>query len=181
MSKDEAKQAASLLCSELMGTSATAIEVTRQCAYSSRRQNMVREWNVLCDSSEGQYLVRINADTQRIYGINRMDNGSEKAADEYVTESFAEYSLTEPMAITRSLAEERALAYLRIVGVPSQGLKKLEITDAQYQTAGSEDIVSHWNFTYCRSVPGFGKRLLKVSINGETGRLEHVWNPVSAL
>jgi hypothetical protein len=110
-----------------------------------------------------------------------MDTKLDKAIDGTVTESSEEYSLTEPMAITRTLAEERALECLRIVGVPSQGLKKLEISSAQYQTAGSEASVPHWNFTYRRSVPGFGKRLLKVSINGETGRLEHVWNPVFAL
>jgi hypothetical protein len=177
MSMDEAKQSASKLCTELTGSPATATDVSRQCAYSWRRHSMVREWNVMCDSSEGQYLVRINADSRRIYAINRMDN---PATGKGASADSAE-PLTEPILMTRTLAEERALKYLQIVGVPSQGLTQLEFTNPHYETSSSEEAIPQWNFTYRRSVPGLGKRLLKVSINGETGGLEHVWNPVFAL
>ena len=174
MSMDDARQAASLLCSQLTGSLATATDVSRQSAYSWRRHSMVREWNVLCDSSQSQYLVRINADTRRIYAINRMDTAS--GGDLPMSPP-----LTEPLIMTRTLAEERAQQYLRIVGVPSKGLIQIEFTDPHFETGGSDEAVPQWNFTYRRSVPGLGKRLLKVSINGETGALEHVWNPVFAL
>lgn len=168
MSIDQAKQAAIQLCSELTRSEVTVTDISRQSAYSWRRHSMVREWNVTCDSSAGQYLVRINADTRRVYAINRMDTVSAPI-------------LTEPIFLTKTRAEERALAYLRIVGVPSEGLTQLNFSNQTMQAAGAEDLIPRWNFTYRRSVPGLGERLLKVSINGETGRLEHVWNPVFAL
>ncbi|MES2464166.1 MAG: hypothetical protein V4671_26690 [Armatimonadota bacterium] len=179
MTEDEAKRAASLLCSQLTSSPTTAADVSQQCAYSWRRQTMVREWNVLCDSNQGRYLVRINADTRRIYAINRMDTVSgDISKGEAAT---MPQTLTEPIIMTRTLAEERARAYLKIVGVPLNGLKQLESIDLQYEPSNSEDAVAQWNFTYRRSVPGFGKRLLKVSVNGATGGLEHVWNPVYAM
>jgi hypothetical protein len=181
MSMDEARKAASVLCSQVTGSSAAVADVSRQCAYSWRRQTMVREWNVTCNSPQGQYLVRINADTRRIYAINRMDIPSVAASDGKTTHSELSPSLTEPIIMTRTLAEERAKEYLRIVGVPSKGLNEMELTQPEFQPAGSGDGVPQWNFTYRRSVPGYGKRLLKVSINGETGGLEHVWNPVYAM
>jgi hypothetical protein len=182
MTNHEAREEASLLCSQLTGSKATVTQVSRQCAYSARRQSMVREWNVLCDSSEGQYLIRINADTRRIYAVNRIDTSSEIASKEVSTSPKAP-SLTEPIVMTRTVAEERARECLNIVGVSSQGLKSLSCTATQHQAPGTglKDVVPQWNFTYRRSVPGLGERLLKVSINGETGSLEHVWNPVLAL
>jgi hypothetical protein len=179
MSSDEARQAADELCTEITGSTVTTLDVSRQSAYSWRRQTMVREWNVLCDSSQGQYLVRINADTKRVYAINRMDSSSGPAAR--TASSRIEPPLTEPIVMTRTLAEEQARRYLKIVGIPSQGLKQLQFMSPQMGMAGSENGVPQWNFTYRRSVPGLGKRLLKVSINGETGGLEHVWNPIYAL
>lgn len=181
MSEQEARQAAIALCSKVTDGQATAKEVSRQCAYSWRRQTMVREWNVTCDSPEGQYLIRINADTRRVYAINRLDAPPAIIADGKTAPSPASPPLTEPIIISRSLAEVRAKEYLQIVGIPLQGLKQLDSSSARFQTEGSPDAIPQWNFTFRRSVPGLGERLLKVSINGETGGLEHVWNPVFAM
>lgn len=180
MNAEQASQAAVLLCTELTSSPATVVDVSRQCAYSSRHKSMVREWNITCDSSQGQYLVRINADTQRVYAINRMDTPPDKTGADGRIDSSA-LSPDEPIAMTRTVAEGRARQYLQIIGIPSKGLTELELKGLQCPSGDPAYIVPQWNFTFRRSVPGRGKRLLKVSINGETGGLEHVWNPVLAL
>ena len=181
MTTDEAQKTATTLCTELTGSPASVADVSRQCAYSWKRQIMVREWNVLCDSSQGQFLVRINADSRRVYAINRMDATSSAVPDGSKTADGAIFKPQEELPVSQTLAEERAREYLRIVGVPSKGLTQMQFRNQHIQAPGSDEAASQWNFTYRRSVPGLGKRLLKVSVNGETGTLEHVWNPVLAL
>ncbi|MBC8103771.1 MAG: hypothetical protein H7Z41_14445 [Cytophagales bacterium] len=184
MTAADAEKCASALCVRLTGSPVTRTDTSRQCAYSWRRHTVVREWNILCDSAQGQYLVRINADTRRVYAINRMDAPlagiPNQTGDRDAYETF-ENPDGDSIPMTRGIAEERARQYLQIVGVPSEGLKQMEADPKAGDLCKSDDSAAQWNFTYRRAVPGRGQRLLKVSINGTTGNLEHVWNPVLAL
>lgn len=149
------------------GRSVAIRDAGQLSAYSLRRGATVREWNVTCDTADGLYLFRINADTGRIFGVNRL---------------AAKADFDEIGPLKRPQAEARAHQYLALVGVSSQSLQQLgrgagENNKRVALAAGS----SLWNFTYRRQVPGYGNRLLKVSVNGATGQLETVWNPVYAL
>lgn len=178
MSADEARRYAKDLCLAVTGAHVITTEASCQSAYSWRRHEVVREWNVLCDTSNGQYLLRINAETRRLYAINRMDlppapGVPSSSAD---TESG---SGDDSGPITRQVAAARARQYLRLAGVDSRGLHQVDATARDAESNGRT--ASQWNFTFRRPVPGYGERLLKISIDGRNGALEHVWNPINAM
>lgn len=216
MSRSEARLLAGALCSRLTGEQARAVDVSQQAAFSCRRRAVVREWDVVCDTADGQYLLRINADSGRVYAVNRLLRGRPGAlaigapaghermsaaappADEAEEERRmrAGYApVAGPARLTREEAEARAREYLHLLGVPAQGLRRMDDAAAPLPVDGAGAAEpgidagagyapvpdSLWNFTYRRHVPGLGDRLLKVSVNGRSGELEHVWNPVSAL
>lgn len=170
MTADEASQDANSLCSRFTGAPSTIKDVSEQSAYSWRRHTIVREWNVLCDSANGEYLMRINADTKRVYAINRMDLPAAQGTPD-----------DDGGPISRAIAEQRARQYLNLIGIPSETLKPIRDSDVDHPVPTSSQAIPQWNFTYRHHVPGLGDRLLKVSVNGESGGLEHVWNPVSAM
>jgi hypothetical protein len=104
--------------------------------------------------------------------------------------------------LTRAEAEASARRYLALIGVSSDGLRVVGEPDCVSGGEGGDPAADRgasaaaasapsacaspsgsclWNFTFRRRVPGVGDRLLKVSVDGRDGELEHVWNPVSAL
>ena len=163
MSQRDAGQVATTLCTQLTGQAPRTQDASSQSAYSRRRGTTIHEWNVLCDTNEGEYLLRINADTQKVYAINRMETEASTASETEGTVSAKE-------------AEAKATAYLRVLGVSQKGLTLVYKSSEKDATTDGQ-----WNFTYRRFVPGVGARLLKVSISGKDGGLEHIWNPVCAL
>jgi len=209
-SRSEARLIAGTLCARLTGERVRAVDVSQQAAFSCRRQSVVREWDVVCDTPDGQYLLRINADTGSVYAVNRLQRARPGAyaigaptghdappADEAEEERRLRSGVGAP-ALTCEQAEAYAREYLRMLGVSEEGLRRVEDPrpsfepsttasegkdggEGAYDAATASEPNALWNFTYRRHVPGLGDRLLKVSINGRSGELEHVWNPVSAL
>lgn len=194
LSGGDARRLADAICTKVTGESAQSLDATHQTAYSQRRGKTVREWNVLCNTPAALYLVRINANTGRVYGINRMEEGGLDAAvalarlqgdpksgsDADSAESSAngcEEANSPTALLQKPAAEARAKRYLRVAGIASGGLHPLHET----ASCGSAGGGAQWNFTYRRRVPGLGNRLVKVSVDGKSGQLTHMWNPALAL
>jgi hypothetical protein len=177
---DAAKIAAEV-CSQVLGTAAKPVAVTTQSAYSVRRNVNIREWNVVCTTPDGQYLLRINAETKHVYAINRignvntdpingMDNSSSKEIPEPAPEILAGDAHTR---LSRDEAEVNARRYLQMLGVSDRAIEPVQDQKSYDGVRGPL-----WNFTFRNATPGVGRRLVKVSVNGDSGDLEHVWNPV---
>jgi hypothetical protein len=195
LSRTQAQQIATEVCGRLTGQPVQMNQATYQSAYSLKRGVVVREWDVLCSTPDAQYLLRINAETRRVYAVNRLSDevpaakvavpsvaagmaaggaaGTSVAASNVETENQYSIGGVTPR-VSRHEAEQQAKRYLSMMGVPSQALHSVSEGTA---TTGGEQ----WNFTFRRQVPGLGNRLLKVSIDGRNGGLEHIWNPVYAL
>ncbi len=197
ISDNDARRIADTACSEMTGAPAATLDATRQTAYSSRRRETVREWNVICNTPAAVYLVRINANTGKIYAINRMGEGGMDNADalarlqgdirspeaaETVSSSDSVGACTDDAQaqavarVRKTTAEAQARRFLQVAGVPEKGLRPISegVSCGTHQDA-------QWNFTYRRHVPGLGNRLVKVSVDGTSGQLAHMWNPVSAM
>jgi hypothetical protein len=182
-SSRDAAQVAARICTQILGRAATPVHVTTQTAFSIRRATAVREWNVVCSTSEGQYLLRINADNHHVYAINRIGsihNDPVSGLDNGQAEDMAAAVVTgeDAVHLSRQEAEANARRYLTMLGVPSRGLEPV----AEDKSHGV-DSGPLWNFTFRTAGhrPDESKRILKVSINGGSGDLEHVWNPSSLL
>ena len=177
MRQVDAEQYALYLCSTMTGSRGVVVDTSGQSAYSWRHHAPVREWNVLCDSARGQYLFRINADSQTVYGINRLDATPSDTNDETPArqpESLVGGNLTEVAA------EKRAHLFLRIAGVPAAGLQPAKTVQATGLTAEGQPM-TEWHFIYHRRQQNQPDRLVMISIDGRTGAIEHLWNPTNTL
>lgn len=148
---------------------ANELQFSTQTAFSVRRNTAIHEWNVVADSGENkQYLLRINAHTKVVYGINRVSSS--------------------PLAIARpaqnvavSPEEARRLAghYLQsIAGGDKNPLLVWENTG--FVNTDSSAVDSDGNsyiFTCHRSKAGGNKRLIKIGVDRQTGDLSYYWNP----
>lgn len=179
LGRGEASRIAAGMCSRLTGEEAVAVDVTFQTAVSVRRGAAVGEWDVLCRTPRGaHYLLRVNAESRRVYGVNRIDETAQSAAQ---ARGFAPAAALDDASaipgpdvrVSRKMAEANALRYLSLLGIPKTGLRPLAHGDAPEAIFNSPQ----YNFTYVREVPGVGKRLLKVSVSSRDGRLHHAWNP----
>ncbi len=162
LSGAEARRTASDYCSRITGESASVGEASKQKAFSHRRQLMVREWDVTCSATGGEYLLRINANTGQIFGVNRLS----AAGEDVPPESWC----------SRATAESRARGYLGMLGVPMGELQPV----GERAGTRSENGVASWCFTYRLDVPGVGRRLLSVSVDAVTGSLVCAWTPALA-
>jgi hypothetical protein len=124
---------------------------------------MVREWDVICSASGSEYLLRINANTKQIFGVNRLAAAEEAASPE--------------AWCSEATAERRAKRYLGILGIPVDELQPV----GRHSDATLEEGAPSWSFTYRLEVPGLGKRLLSVSVDAATGNLVCAWTPAFAL
>jgi hypothetical protein len=178
-SSTDAARMAGEICSHILGKTATPINVTTQTAYSKRRGTTIREWNVICSTVDGQFLLRINAETGHVYAINRIGSISSDPVSGLDLNSDEEMPVVmgeESAHLSRREAEANARRYLTMLGVPSRGLEPV-----QNELSNSLEGGPLWNFTFRTDGPDSGRRILKVSINGGSGNLEHVWNPSSLL
>jgi hypothetical protein len=178
-SSTDAARMAGEICSHLLGKTATPINVSTQTAYSKRRGITIREWNVICSTVDGQFLLRINAETGHVYAINRIGSTTSdpvSGVDFNMDEEASVLMGDESVHLSRREAEANARRYLTMLGVPSRGLEPV-----QNEMSNSLEGGLLWNFTFRTEGPDSDKRILKVSINGGSGGLEHVWNPSSLL
>jgi len=188
-SSGDAMQVAASVCSQVLGKTAKPVIATSQTAYSKRRGITVCEWTVVCSTSEGQYILRINADTHQVYAINRISDGSVDPISGLEIAGMTPPSVYAPTdeedivtgeaetKMSRREAEANARRYLSLLGVSSKQIEPVS-NDKSYGTTGS----MLWNFTYQTQLsPQDSKHIVKVSINGGDGNLENVWNPSSLL
>lgn len=190
VSQSKAGEIGSAACSLLTGEPAQTREVTYQTASSPRQVLPLHQWNILCQTAGGQYLLRMNARTGQVYGINRVDTSP-------ALEDSAQS--TNPL-LSATAAKEKALRYLHLVGGVSGStlrctdesgniaeFKQYQLVNSVERSAGrflanaSVAPVPQWNFTFQRKVAGHGQRLIKVSVDGRDGSLDTFWNPVCAL
>ena len=179
----EARAIANKVCTQLTGEAAQSVDVSFQSAFSNRRGKATREWDVLCNTEAALYLVRINSDTGRVYGINRMGAGGANPADALerlnndkgLANAAPDAEETNALPLSGAAAEARAKRYLQVIGVSPDALHS--VSQSRSQTV---DDFNQWNFTFRRRVPGAGSRLVKVSLDG-SGQLTHIWNPVCSL
>jgi hypothetical protein len=171
LSRQEATRLALKVCGELTGSPSRVRDATLQSAFSRQRGALVQEWGMLCETGAGEYLLRMNATTGRVYAINHLTGQSEPSSA--VSERAAD--ATDRPLLTRQEAEAEARRYLGLLGVSTRDMKPIS------EEADEGDTPEQWNFTFQREVPGMGPRLLKISVNGKNGNLEDAWNPVYAL
>ena len=189
LSEAEARTLADKVCSEVTGGPSQSIDTSRQISHSVRRNCTLREWDVLCNTPSTLFLVRINANTGRVYAINRMGGGGEDPALALArlggdkrfpsleeTRNENDSASRSETVLNRPEAEAQAKHFLEVIGVPAKALRPV----LQTKTIAVGD-ADQWNFTFRRSVPGQGDRLVKVSLDGRSGHLTHIWNPVSSL
>lgn len=135
-------------------------DMSQQTAFSQRRKTTIREWNVVCSDADHEYLLRINADTRQVFGVNRTRTLSAPTGVEG--------------GVSQAEAEDHAKRYLGMIGVASADLQPTGKLTVKTEPAPA------WNFTYRYRVPGIGKRILTVSVDSRTGDLLDAWNPASA-
>lgn len=179
ISRSDVDRVAREVCVELTGTMPLEThDITLQSAYSRRRNMVIREWNVVCDTAQGEYLLRINANTGRVYAINRVgDAVDDVALNDTTTINLGDDVLNNGKPIlSRAEAENHARRYLKLLGISNAGLSTVAENDSRHDGTSTQ-----WNFTFRRNVPGLGQRLLKISVSGKDGDLEDAWNPVYAL
>ena len=66
----------------------------------------MRQWNVVCQTAEGVYSLRLNARTGQVYGINRVDLPPEPT----------HYSPENSGLLSKNAAKVFALRYVHLVG-----------------------------------------------------------------
>jgi hypothetical protein len=79
-------EAAQSFLNRLFGNQANIKHTSLVSAYSLRQQKGTeKQWSVFCETDNGSYLLRINADTRRVYAMNRMERTEmyARAAGEY--------------------------------------------------------------------------------------------------
>jgi len=134
-----------------------SMESAQHNVYSHGGKHAGQEWEVLCRTPEGDYQIRIDGDSERVYAINRMKDFNEQ-------ESVGE-------ALSPRQAELQARRYARSVGISPRSLRLDHVARTWRNT---------WDFTYHRHVRGYGIRSLKITLNQEGG-LDSVWNPMRIL
>ncbi len=162
VSSTQARQIAGDVCCQITGAATRVTETSQLAAFSPRGQRTVHVWDVVCDAARSQYLLRINADTGQVFGVNCL--------------TIREQASTEDALCSVTEAEAQAKRYLSAMGIPVRELQPM------YGHAGTATKNSaSWSFAYRRRVPGFGDRLLTVSVNATTGTLTKACNPAGAL
>jgi hypothetical protein len=172
MSEREARRLAENFCGRFVDQGmVTAQEASGQTAYGKRRDVVINEWGVLCDTDKGEYLVRINSNTRRVFAVNRISDPNGQPLW-----SEAGNVKSKKGSLSKQQAEKQALRYLRMVGV-----RMRDVRTVRPATQSSMKNGEVWNFTYRRQIAGKDGYLVKVTVNSATGGLENVWNPTSAL
>jgi len=172
LSRGEADWAARLTCCRLTGDPAGVVEAESMSAYAARRHARVYAWNVRCRTADSDYLVRINARTFRIYGVDRIL----PTTDSTVPATPASVSETSTKHLLQRDAERQARCYLRRIGLPDQAAARLTLAHVSYYAARAE-----WTFHYLDPVPQLGARTLAVTVDARNGRLVNLWDPAHGM
>ena len=94
--------------------------------HSRQSTTHTRAWSVLCDTSDGNYLLLVNAKTRQVYAVNYVEE-TKFDTDYYRSdqkESDEDTALREDGSLlSRDAARGQALHYLSFVGVSARNLK----------------------------------------------------------
>lgn len=183
MSRTDACQVAGSVLSRLGGITPSTCDTSTQSAYSVRRQAVVREWSAVCATPDGEYLLRMNADTQRVYAINRMDDGTTEDENAGASDGSAPLSVFEPSdyRISHAEAERRARDYVSVIGMSPGDLHVVNGRSHPESETASEFLEPEWNFTFQNHKARKTRHLVTISVRSSDGKLEHLWNPVYSL
>jgi hypothetical protein len=164
MEQREAHRIASNFCTQITGHPIRVVEASQIKGTSYRKNKLVREWDVVCDSGEDRYLLRINAENGRVFGVNRLSQASTHPRE---------------VRITRRDAERTAKRYFTMLGVRPHAIQvsgQPSIFEQEDGTRGSA-----WNFRLQIHRADLGRRTMSLSIDALTGDLVCAWNPSSSL
>lgn len=150
----QAQQAARDYCTQIVGDDAHVKEVSQQITFAQRGQRPVRVWDIVCNSPAGggEYLLRINADTKQVFGVNRLTDLQAASSEE---------------GCSQAMAEDRAKRYLGLLGIPAHRLQRVPSHGAPL----CKRRPASWSFTYRHTEPGRKKYALSVSVDATTGNL----------
>jgi hypothetical protein len=179
MSRVDAYNVTNSFFMKLNGTPPTITDASTQSAYSVRRKSIVREWSVLCSAPDGEYLLRINADTRRVYAINRMDDNNLVGGDGKNIMAYSNHN--NPGILSHREAELRARDYASLIGISPSSLTLIVDHVHQNDPTAYDSNEPEWNFTFRRVTGASASHLVTVSIRSKDGRLEHMWNPVFSI
>ena len=177
-SANRAKSVAGRLIQGIVDTpiSPDDLQFTEQSSYSIRRSKVFSEWNVTYDSvSDGQYLVRLNSDTQDIYAVNRVQQGSASLAiSKPSTEGI-------DSGTARRIAEQHLSRFLKGTGTVTPVDEETVVSGVGYfALPPSVARETPYTFSYLRKTGNGDLRILKIGIARANGALEYYWNPSAA-
>jgi hypothetical protein len=153
VSEADARETAGALCGRVTGGEAGVVQADLTETVSPRLGRPVRQWDVLCTAADTQYLVRIDADTGRVFAFNQLTPAAAASGD----------ATQEPY--TLSEAEAAARRYLPLIGIAPGRLRTVD----KRRLVQGNGLVS-WEFAYRTARPG-RHALISVSVDAATGRL----------
>ena len=156
VSATQAALTASALCEQIFGGDARAGEATLLRGYSVQHRKPVRQWDVVCDTTQGQYLVRVNADSGHVFAINEI--GTQPATS------------TTASRLSRAEAEVYGRRYLGLMGTAPKELRPMTSP-----SCGE----TYWCFRYRAPASSAETYSLSVLVDVGTGRLVSAWNGAS--
>ena len=165
---------------------ADALTATLNVSRSPRRPVTLEEWGVVCNTTKGKYLYRINAVTGAVYAINHLGSDGNQTADapEPVVQGdinlgnvISPTVVSEDMSSARSRAETEHVArgFLMRLGISTGELNLGKVEVSKSVVPDSPDDAA-WTFTYPWRDTRSGNLGLKVTVNASTGTLENLWN-----
>lgn len=159
LSPVQASVTAGELCEQIIEGDAQAGKATFSRGFSINRRKSVRQWDVVCDTPQGQYLFRINADNHQVFGINLLETENAPSAAQ--------------SRLSRAEAEVYSRRYLNLLGINPDELRLANVLHGEAK--------SQWHFRYRMPLPGQKSGLLIVSMEDGTGNLVSAWSPAAVL
>lgn len=159
MSPVQASLTAGELCEQITESDAQAGKATFSHGFSRSRHKHIGQWDVVCDTPQGQYLFRINADNHQVFGINLLETERSPSAAE--------------TRLSRTEAEVYSRRYLNLLGINPDELRLANVLHGKAK--------SQWHFRYRTPLPGPKSGLLIVSVEDGTGKLISAWSTATLL
>jgi|GEM_PF-4936140 hypothetical protein len=192
-SEEIAYTAAKEFCEKLTDSPAAILSMQYQKGYSVRHQKEHGEWNIVCQTEVGKYLLRVNATTGAVYGLNRLDDKAEKTSShgnattvlrgdlgsEYATKLMANAAHPKQMGRDKKHQElaTKSLALLIRTGIPINQIATTPFRcEHGFSISLEENTVA---FSYAWKDKRTVGQFVTITLTEATGSLENYWNPNS--